>query len=641
MSKYIRVAAAMPQVFLSDCKRNAEEIIRHAREADAAGASVTVFPELSVTGYTCGDLFHQSLLLESAAEALVLIAEATKELDSLIFIGIPARVNGTLYNCAAAIRHGRLLALVPKTYLPSYNEFYEKRWFAPAPEVNSKIDFAGFRDVPFGKNILLQINGTKIGAEICEDLWSPLAPSARLALAGAEIIVNLSASNSLIGKYAYLKELIKGQSASLLCSYVYCSAGWGESTTDMVFESKGIVASNGRIIAEKRTWAPGETVLADIDLGNLRRDRMHLGTFADTARNELQGKEFMTVNCGDIKNVSDGSLLEVDALPFVPSDVEHRRQRCLEILEMQSVALARRLEASHARTAVIGISGGLDSTLALIVAAMAFDFLGRHRKDIYGVTMPGFGTTSRTHNNAAELTVLLGCTPYEVSIAPAVNQHFKDIGQNPEVHDVTYENSQARERTQILMNLSNRLGGIVVGTGDMSELALGWATYNGDHMSMYGVNAGVPKTLVKYLVETYAENIADEKTAAVLRDIVDTPISPELLPPTKDGEIKQKTEDLVGPYELHDFYLYHTLRHGETPAEIYTLARRAFAGKFDDETIKRWLKTFYRRFFAQQFKRSCLPDGPKIGSVCLSPRGDWRMPSDATSVLWLDMAEKL
>lgn len=633
----------MPQVFLGDCRRNADEIIRLARGADASGAAVTVFPELSVTGYTCGDLFHQTLLLQSASDAVTYIADATKELDTLIFVGTPAIVGDALYNCAAAIRHGRLLSLTPKTYLPNYNEFYEKRWFAPAPGSNTWIAYAGFGDVPFGRNMLLRLGDVKIGVELCEDLWSPLPPSARLALAGAEIIVNLSASDSLTGKYAYLKELVKGQSASLLCAYVYCSAGWGESTTDMVFESKGIIASNGRIMADRRFWKPGETVRADIDLGNLRRDRMHTGTFADTARNELREREYMTVDCGEIsaRNISDGSLLTVDPLPFVPSDAEHRRQRCLEILEMQSVALARRLEASRSRTAVIGISGGLDSTLALIVTTMAFDFLGRDRKDIYGVTMPGFGTTARTHSNASELTSLLGCTPREVSIAQAVDQHFKDIGHNPEIHDVTYENSQARERTQILMDLSNRLGGIVVGTGDMSELALGWATYNGDHISMYGVNAGVPKTLVKYLVETYADNIADAPTAAVLRDIVATPISPELLPPTKDGEIDQKTEDLVGPYELHDFFLYHTLRHGETPEEIFALAKRAFDGRFDAETIKKWLRTFYRRFFAQQFKRSCLPDGPKIGSVCLSPRGDWRMPSDASSSLWLAMAEKL
>lgn len=644
--QYIRVAAGMPRVTLADCNSNVSNILAVFDKAANLYPDVMVFPELSVTGYTCGDLFDQRLLLSSAETALEKLMADTASSDSLIIAGIPVVYDENLYNCAVAIRHGRLFAIIPKTYIPDYNEFYEKRWFAPAPAITGlTLNFAGQKDVPFGTDILLALGDTKIGVEICEDMWSPLSPSVKLALAGADVIVNLSASDSVIGKYQYIKELVSGKSASLICGYVYCSAGFGESTTDMTFESKAIIAENGRILDQLRTWETGGFICSDIDVDILSRDRRHFKTFGDCRRNNTtQPEMFRIIDCGTIARedkFTSGLLRDIDPRPFVPADDLRRRERCEEILQIQSAALARRLEACHARTAVVGISGGLDSTLALIVTAMAFDRLGRERKDIVGVTMPGFGTTDRTHDNAVTLMKLLGCTVMEIPIASAVRQHFHDIGHNPDIHDVTYENCQARERTQILMDLSNRLDGIVVGTGDMSELALGWATYNGDQMSMYGVNAGVPKTLVRYLVETYARTSSDSHIAAVLDDIIDTPISPELLPASDTGEIKQKTEDLVGPYELHDFFLYHTLRYSEDPLKIFNLAVKAFEGVYDRETIAKWIKVFFRRFFAQQFKRSCMPDGPKVGSVCLSPRGDWRMPSDASSKMWLDRLETI
>ena len=637
---FIRTAAVTPKVEVADPKANAEEIIRLAGEAAENGAKLIVFPELSITGYTCGELFLQELLLKGAREALVQIMQKTKELDALIFVGLPWEKEGKLYNVAAAIKGGSLLGLVPKTHLPNYAEFYELRHFTPG---NREADYVwvpeaceGGDEVPFGTNLLFtceELPGLCVAAEICEDVWVPNPPSIGHAMAGATVIVNCSASDETTGKEQYRESLIGGQSARLVCGYVYANAGEGESSSDLVFGGHNLIAENGKILSRSARFK-NETIYAELDIARLVGERRRMNTFFAASRAEYTEIGFR------LKKEETALSRRIDPMPFVPGGAKERKLRCEEIFSIQYLGLRKRLSHTHCRTAVVGISGGLDSTLALLVTVKAFDSLGLPRSGILGVTMPCFGTTDRTYRNACELVNILGATLKEVDIRRAVTTHFEDIGHDPEIHDVTYENSQARERTQVLMDLANQAGGMVIGTGDMSELALGWATYNGDHMSMYGVNAGVPKTLVRHLVRYYADTCGDAKLSATLLDVLDTPVSPELLPP-KDGVIAQKTEDLVGPYELHDFYLYYILRFGFEPSKIYRLAGNAFAGSYDEETILKWLKTFYRRFFAQQFKRSCLPDGPKVGSVAVSPRGDLRMPSDACARLWLEELEKL
>lgn len=651
-SDFFRVAAAVPKVTVADPAANADSIIDLIRQLDAKGTDLAVFPELCVTAYTCGDLFHSSLLLDAADAALKRIAEATAGLHTVAVVGAPIRHNNALYNCGVAVGNGRILMIVPKTYLPNYNEFYEKRLWTSGADVDTTIN-----GVAMTTRQILDINGVGVGIEICEDLWTAIPPSSSASLAGAHIIANLSASDDIIGKYAYLRSLISQQSARCLCGYVYASAGYGESSTDLVFDGKAIIAENGTILAANERWQPQpQFVISDIDIMALNRDRLHTGSFSDCARlhtNPTSNHGFNVVTTDRPTGASHAAkadehqdsfpnplLRRVDPHPFVPADDSEIDRRCNEIINIQVAGLARRLDATRCRTLVIGISGGLDSTLALLVAAKTFSRLNLPPSGIIGITMPGFGTTGRTHSNALKLMEGLGITIREIPIGEAVMQHFSDIGQDAGTHDVTYENSQARERTQILMDVANKEGGMVLGTGDLSELALGWATYNGDHMSMYGVNASVPKTLVKYLVRWFALRSTDTRITEALNDIIDTPISPELTPADPEGNIAQKTEDLVGPYELHDFFLYYTLRYGFPPKRIYHLARKAFHD-YSDDTIKHWLRTFFRRFFNQQFKRSCLPDGPKVGSVCLSPRGDWRMPSDASSALWLRSIDQL
>lgn len=633
---YFRVAAAIPQVNVADCEYNVTGIKSVCEKLDAKGVAVAVFPEMSVTAYTCGDLFHSSVLLDAAETSISELVSASAQWRLTVVVGAPIRYGKTLYNCAVVINAGRVVSLIPKCYLPNYNEFYEKRWYRSGIGVDANVNVAGF-EVPMCARQLLRIGEALVGIEICEDLWSPIPPSSRAALAGAQVILNLSASNDLIGKYDYLKNLVKQQSARCVAAYVYAGAGYGESSTDMVFDGKAFIAEKGVLMAANERWQLGEQYeICDIDLMAINHDRMINNTFADCADEEIKN-DYKIVTCIEATSSCDGELMRhVDAHPFVPSDDTENDNRCGEIVNIQVAGLARRLEAAHCRSLVIGISGGLDSTLALLVAVKTFDRLGIGRDGITAVTMPGFGTTGRTYNNALALMRSLGVTIREISIVDAVKQHFRDIGQDIDCHDVTYENSQARERTQILMDIANQVGGMVLGTGDLSELALGWATYNGDHMSMYGVNAGIPKTLVKYLVRWFAIRTDDENCRNALNDIIDTPISPELIPADEAGNIKQKTEDLVGPYELHDFFLYYALRYGFSPRRIFMLAKQAkFDENYSEEVIKYWLKVFFRRFFTQQFKRSCLPDGPKVGSVCLSPRGDWRMPSDATAALWL------
>lgn len=644
---FFRVASGAPSVSVADPAANADSIISLIKRAYADGAELLVLPEMCVTAYTCGDLFHSRALLDASREALRKIALATVDTSGmLVFVGAPVETPLGLYNCAIALYNGHALAAIPKTYIPNYNEFYEKRWWNPAPPQGTPIisvnlwDASEGRAVPCSTELLVKTpSGVMVGAEICEDLWAPEPPSTCAALAGAEIMVNLSASDDLIGKYAYLRNLVASQSARTLAAYVYSSAGFGESSTDLVFDAKLFVAENGNILKENTRWTRGpQLVVSDVDIEALRRDRMHIATFADCAARNRAAGSYTVIYCSATapSRPDDTLLRSINPMPFVPGgDPARLSERCEEVISIQVAGLAKRLHATHCKSLVIGISGGLDSTLALLVACRTFDSLGLDRKGITGVTMPGFGTTGRTHRNALTLMETLGVSLYEVSIVPAVKQHFSDIGQDPDKHDVTYENSQARERTQILMDLANRLGGMVLGTGDLSELALGWATYNGDHMSMYGVNAGVPKTLVRHLTRYFADTTDNEACRKALLDVIDTPVSPELLPPSADGTIAQETEDLVGPYELHDFFLYYTLRYGFTPERILYMAREAFRGAYDDAVIEKWIKVFFRRFFAQQFKRSCLPDGPKVGSVCLSPRGDWRMPSDASSQAWI------
>lgn len=631
---FIKVAAATPDIRVADVDYNKGQIIKQMDEAAEAGAKIIVFPELCITGYTCSDLFLQDILLNSAKKALVEIAEHTKNLDALVFVGTPIAVGGELYNVAAALNHGNILGFTTKSFLPNYGEFYEMRQFRPGPKKAEKILFGG-KEIPFGPQLLFvenQMANLIVSAEICEDVWSPVPPSIEAAREGATVIVNCSASDETIGKASYREALISGQSARLISGYIYANAGEGESTTDLVFGGHNLIAENGTILAEAKRFSNG-IIYTEFDVQKIANERRKNTTFTETQEHVLPRIPF------GLEQTETILTRTFPSRPFVPRDDQERAKRCEEILTIQAMGLKKRLAHTHAKSAVVGISGGLDSTLALLVTAKAFDALGLERSGITAVTMPCFGTTDRTYQNACKMSLKVGTTLREVRIGDAVMQHFKDIGHDPQDHSVTYENSQARERTQVLMDIANQTGGLVIGTGDMSELALGWATYNGDHMSMYGVNASVPKTLVRHLVHYFADTCEDSSLKEVLYDVLDTPVSPELLPP-KDGEIAQKTEDLVGPYELHDFFLYYFLRMGYEPGKIYRIAKLSFAGEYDDETIYKWLRTFCWRFFSQQFKRSCLPDGPKVGTVALSPRGDWRMPSDACVALWIQNLEK-
>ncbi len=626
---FVKVAAATPDIRVADVEFNTQNIINAMEEAQKNGAKILVFPELCVTGYTCSDLFDHSVLLKASRKALLEIAENTNDKDMLVFVGAPLEVNGKLYNVAAAMNQGEIIGFTTKMFLPNYGEFYEMRQFTPGPQTVRKITFEG-KKIPFGPQILFQAEGMEelvVAAEICEDVWSPVPPSIQAALEGATVIVNCSASDETIGKDTYRRALISGQSARLISGYIYANAGEGESTTDLVFGGHNIIAENGTILKESSRYV-NEIIYSEIDLQRITGERRKNTTFQPLDEETLVRVPFT------VEETKTFLTRTFPKKPFVPSDEQTRAQRCEEILTIQAMGLKKRLAHTNARTAVVGISGGLDSTLALLVTARAFDMLGRDKKDIIAVTMPCFGTTDRTYQNACEMSKKVGATLIEVPIADAVNVHFRDIGHDPEDHSVTYENCQARERTQVLMDIANKTWGMVIGTGDLSELALGWATYNGDHMSMYGVNASVPKTLVRHLVKYAADDTKDEALKNVLYDVLDTPVSPELLPP-KDGDIAQKTEDLVGPYELHDFFLYFMLRFGYEPSKIFRIACMTFDGEYDKETIFKWLETFCRRFFSQQFKRSCLPDGPKVGTVALSPRGDWRMPSDACVAVWM------
>lgn len=637
---YIRVAAATPEIVVGDVKHNLEQVISGLEEAEGQGAQLVVFPELCLTGYTCQDLFLQSTLVDEARAALLSLAEITESKEILALVGLPWEYCGQLYNVAAAVWKGRILALIPKSHIPNYSEFYEKRYFSPGPEAAVPVTLEGeggrVWDTWFGSKVLLEdenIPGFSVAAEVCEDLWVPCPPSISHAMAGATVICNLSASNETIGKAEYRRDLVCGQSARLVCGYLYAGAGEGESTQDLVFGGHNLIAENGTLLCSSKRFETG-VFCCDLDLDRIRSERRRLIITSQEKRNLYR---IITFASGK----RPASLMrKIEKNPFVPDDKTDRSKRCEEILSIQAAGLRKRLKHTGSSHAVVGISGGLDSTLALLVAVRAFDGLGLPRDGILSVTMPCFGTTDRTYQNACELTRRLGATLKEVDIKASVTQHFADIGQDLSTHDVTYENAQARERTQVLMDLANQCGGLVVGTGDMSELALGWATYNGDHMSMYGVNASVPKTLVRHLVRYYADTCGDKRLSDILLDILDTPVSPELLPP-EDGKISQKTEELVGPYELHDFFLYYVLRFGYHPEKIYHMACHAFDGTYDSGTIIKWMKTFYRRFFSQQFKRSCLPDGPKVGSAALSPRGDLRMPSDASARLWLEEIEKI
>ena len=632
---FIKTAAVTPKIRVADPAYNAQVILEKLEEAWEHGARIIVFPELCLTGYTCGDLFLQQKLLEEAKRQLLLIANATEGKDALVMVGLPLERDGRLYNVAAVLQDGAILGMVPKSNIPSYAEFYEGRHFSQGNAQVVSYYLEG-EEIPFGTNLLFEcmnLPGLTLGCEICEDLWVASPPGTNHGLMGASVIVNLSASNETVGKGEYRELLVRSASARLICGYIYASAGEGESTQDLVFGGHNLIAENGVILAQSKRFT-GETVYGDLDLQRIAAERRRMGTFGKEPDLSYVAVPFKL-------NIMETKLeRSFERMPFVPKDQAARNKRCEEILSIQAFGLKKRYEHTGLKTAVIGVSGGLDSTLALLITVRTFDMLGLDRRGITAVTMPCFGTTDRTYENACRLAKTLNTTLREVDIRDAVLIHFRDIGQDQNNHDVTYENGQARERTQVLMDIANQQNGLVIGTGDMSELALGWATYNGDHMSMYGVNAGVPKTLVRHLVKYYADTCGDEALAAVLLDVLDTPVSPELLPPV-DGVISQKTEDLVGPYELHDFFLYYMLRCGFPPAKVYRVAKKAFQGSYDNETILKWLKTFYRRFFGQQFKRSCLPDGPKVGSVALSPRGDLRMPSDASAQIWLKELEGL
>ena len=635
---FISVAAGTPKIRVADCRYNAEQIFTMMREADKQGVKVLCLPELCLTGYTCGDLFLQDTLLCGAEQALNMVLEASRDLDLLAAVGLPVRSkwDSKLYNCAAVIQSGEILGLVPKTYLPNYGEFYEQRWFASGAGVETSVDLCGETvDMDAAGLFACEtVPNLVLGVEICEDLWATEPPSARLARGGATVILNLSASNELVGKSGYRRNLVVGQSGRLVCGYVYADAGEGESTTDLVFTGHNMIAENGALLAERR-FATGLTI-SEIDVDRLAYERRRMTTFNGQRQADLWRASF------SLPLEETRLTRAVSPAPFVPADAEDRAERCNEILKIAALGLKKRLEHTGARTAVVGLSGGLDSTLAILITAVAMKLLDRPASDIIAVTMPCFGTTDRTRDNAVELAERLGATLKRIDIGSAVKVHFKDIGQSMEDHSVTFENGQARERTQVLMDIANQNGGLVIGTGDLSELALGWATYNGDHMSMYGVNAGIPKTLVRHLVAFVSDDKGSEdpRLSAVLDDILDTPVSPELLPAI-EGKISQKTEDLVGPYELHDFFLYYAIRWGFPPRKVFRLAEHALGRTYDRATILKWLNSFYRRFFTQQFKRSCLPDGPKVGSVTLSPRGDWRMPSDAVAALWLEELEGL
>ncbi len=634
---FIKAAAVTPKIKVADTQFNTQAIIEKVTEAYEQGAKLIVLPELCITGYTCQDLFAQEMLLKGALEGLKAIRKATADMETLIFVGLPFEQAGKLYNVAAALFKGNVLGIVPKRNIPMYHEFYEGRNFVEGNEKAVDIFLEGVQ-VPFGTDILFEVQegilrGLCVACEICEDLWVPMSPSLRHGVAGANVIVNLSASSETVGKDTYREMLVSSTSARLVAGYVYCSAAEGESTQDLVFGGHNLICENGSMLAEAKRFQC-ETIYADLDINRLRHERRKMSTYDSGLASEHRRVVFQ------LEEQETRLDRYFAPMPFVPADPAKKAERCEEILSIQAYGLKKRLEHTWCKHAVVGISGGLDSTLAILVTAKAFDLLGLDRANIHAITMPCFGTTDRTYDNACTLTKTLGATLEEIDIKEAVSIHFRDIRHDKDNHNVTYENSQARERTQILMDIANRENGMVIGTGDMSELALGWATYNGDHMSMYGVNAGVPKTLVRHLVQYYADTCGDEELTRVLLDVLDTPVSPELLPPV-DGQISQKTEDLVGPYELHDFYLYYMLRCGFSPAKVYRVACKAFAGQYDEAIILKWLKTFYRRFFTQQFKRSCLPDGPKVGSVAVSPRGDLRMPSDACAALWLAELERL
>lgn len=639
---FFSVASVSPKLEIGNPVRNVENILATLdNNEDLKEAQCVVFPELSITGYTCGDLFFQQNLINSAMEATCSLIETLKNDDRLIFVGLPVVKDGILYNCAAAFCKGEFLALIPKTYIPNYQEFYEKRWFKSGYDcIDGHIKIKDL-EIPFGTDIIINHSGVLIGAEICEDLWVPVPPSSNLCLAGAEVIVNLSATDDNIGKYNYIRNLVATQSSRCRCAYAYASAGKGESSTDLVFSGINIIACNGNILDASERFDPADSQsIGVVDIEKLRNDRRKYSSYYEDS--DFGSYRIVKSDAPEFNNQERSVLgLKVAATPFIPENGLERQEVCGEVIEIQSWGLLRRLDASHCDRIVVGISGGLDSTLALLVAHHAFKKSGRPVKDIISVTMPAEATSERTHSNARMLMEELGVTLLEIPIKRAVELHFEDIGHDHKILDAVYENSQARERTQILMDLANKYNALVLGTGDMSELALGWCTYNGDHMSMYNVNGGVPKTLVKYLVDWFADNSQNLKLREILKDIIQTPISPELIPAAEGEEITQKTEEIVGPYELHDFYLFHVIRNGFSPSKIYYLACCAFGEKYDKPTLKHWLINFYKRFFSQQFKRSCMPDGPKVGSVCLSPRGDWRMPSDANAALWINEAEAI
>lgn len=639
---YVKVAAASPLLRVADCDFNTTEILKVVTQAQQQGVSVIVFPEMCITSYTAQDLLHQQLLLDEALHSLDVLLMATLSSSTIVIVGMPLVVDNRLYNVGVVIDKGRIAGMVPKTFLPNYNEFYDKRWFSSPRELRrNTIELCG-QEVPIGTDLIFKTPECSFALELCEDLWTPIPPSSLHALYGAEVIFNLSASNETIGKHTYRKSLVSQQSARCLAGYVYATAGNGESTTDIVFAGSSMIAENGTILAETPRFSfESEYCVSEIDIDRLRNDRLKNKSFSVSEYKNLDEVRYRTINVGVLPtNIAFELTRNVNKTPFVPS-INSLDERCSEIFAIQTGGLAKRLLHTHCTTAVIGISGGLDSTLALLVTIKTFDKLNIPRKQIYGITMPGFGTTDRTYNNALNLMRSLGVTIKEIPIQDAVNKHFKDIDHDARVHDITYENSQARERTQILMDYANKVNGLVIGTGDLSELALGWCTYNGDHMSMYAVNTGIPKTLVKTLVKWISDNQIDNNSQHILLDVLDTPVSPELLPAGENGEIVQVTEDVVGPYILHDFFLYHILRFGYEPRKIYFLAQYAFEQDYSKEVILKWLKVFYRRFFSQQFKRSCIPDGPKVGSINLSPRGDWRMASDASAALWLKQLDGL
>ena len=649
MMDFIRIACAVPPVKVANPQANAGDICNYIVRADEQGVDVLTFPELALTGYTCGDLFFQKTLLQSAMEGLKTILDCSRAHPAVtVAVGLPVLITNQMYNCCAVLCAGTLMGLVPKTYLPNYSEFYERRWFSSSEDLQQKtvlpseLGLSGTEPIPVGRNLLFTIGeGTVLGAEICEDLWTAMPPSTLMTLNGADVIVNLSASDETVGKRRHRRELVQHQSASCRCIYTYCSAGYTESTSDLVFSGHSMIAADGKLLAENKEQVQTDYMLVhDADLGKIRAHRRQNKSVRDAVSLYSGVEPMERIYCPGGKLRGDGSLYSYEKYPFIPADPEKLRDRCGEIFELQSMGLAQRLKVVGGKL-VIGVSGGLDSTLALLVAVRTMHRLGRPLTDIHGITMPCFGTSDRTYHNAVNLMKNLGITWKEVPIAEAVTLHFRDIGQDPNLHNATYENAQARERTQILMDYAGVVGGLVVGTGDLSELALGWCTYNGDHMSMYSVNCSVPKTLISKMIEVLADLEEFACVKQELLDVVATPISPELLPPDAQGQILQHTEDLVGPYSLHDFFLYHMISHGFTPAKIYFMACRAFEGEYDGATIKKWLATFYRRFFTQQFKRNCLPDGVKVGSVCLSPRGDWRMPSDAVSAAWLQEVERL